>query len=372
MNVIRQHLCISVLLFLWQIMTVGAVTADKALMKEYIHRAYNFDPGAFEWFESDDFDKSDAMQAFVSASASYWLFQADRIDRSKRDHAEQMLNQSVELSEASFKRDKSDRFYQFLYGLSRCNRARFFVEESSWFRAYLDAREGLGTLRDLIEADPTYSDAYFALGVAECFLSDAPAILKPLARLLGFKGSAQEGIQKLKLCIADGEYTSVEAAYYLAYYYYNVVGDGPNAIASFQELKEQFPGNPLFVYFLGRSYQINRDPLGALEIYRESKEVCYNAEARDLGNWSSFRIGTILQGEQRYQDALSEYGVLQRKLDSETHHQEYFYLLPLKIAECSIAIGDVERAKLYLNVIRPEWDKDTYRQAKDLLKSLDR
>lgn len=339
-------------------------------MKVYVERAYNFDAEAFAWFESHELDQTDPMNVFVAATASYWVYQADRIDRDKRNHAEQLLDRSVEVSETHFERDKSNGFYRFLYGSSRCNRARFHVEESSWFRAYLDAREGLGVLRDLIDDEPDYIDAQFAIGVAECFLSDAPAILKPLARLLGFRGSAEQGIEKLKRCMQEGEWTRTEAAYYLAYYYYNVVSDGPKAVAAFTKLREQYPSNPLFLYFLGRSHQINRDPLGALEVYLGARDVAYRTGADDIGNWSSFRVGTILQGEQRFEDALQEYSRLQGKLSSAMHHQEYFYLLPLKMAQCLIALGDEERAKMYLNVIRPEWDKDTYREAKDLLETL--
>ena len=349
---------------------VHAEQADHSLLLDNIERAYNFEQDAFDWFESDAFDKEDALKSFIAATASYWSYQSDRIDPKKRDHSEALLTHSIELAEAYYKSDKHNPEARFLYGSSRCNRARFHAEETSWFRAYLDAREGLGVLRDLVKDEPDYADGYFALGVAECFLSDAPIILKPLARLLGFSGSAEDGIEKLQLCIDRGEWTMVEARYYLAYYYYNVAVVGSKGVVGFSELWDQYPNNPLFAYFLGRSYQISNQPLQALAIYRESRDVAYKVGAEDIGNWSSFRVGTILQGEHQYQAALLEYGKLQKRLNSETHHREYFYLLPLKIGESLIAVGENEKAKAYLSVIRKDWDKDAYQKAKELLKGL--
>lgn len=351
---------------------LNAETVDHAFLMGQIEKAYNFDQETFQWFDSEAFDKSNPMQSFIAATASYWIYQADRIEEEKRSEAEASLSLSIDLAERYYKLNKGNSTARFLYGINRCNRARFYVEESSWFRAYLDAREGLGVLKNLVEDDPDFADAYFAIGVAECYLSDAPVILKPLARLLGFSGSVEAGISKLQRCIHEGEWTRVEASYYLAYYYYSVANDGPKAIETFQLLTDRYPSNPLYAYFLGRSYQINHQPLEALQIYRKCRNIAYEVGAEDIGNWSAFRVGTILQGEHLVEEALREYGRLQKRLNSETHHQEYFYLLPLKIAESLIEAGDIPRAKAYLNVIRPEWDKDTYRTAKDLLRELEK
>jgi len=356
-------------IFLWG-MILHAERMDKAVLVEKIEKAYDFDPKTFALFDSDEFDKKDAMQSFIAATASYWIYQADRIDKDKKDRAEKMLCDSIDIATDFYRLDKKNPEARFLLGVNLCNRARFYVEESSWFRAFLDAREGLGVLRDLMEEYPDYADAGFAVGVAECFLSDAPAMLKPLASLLGFRGSAADGIQKLKACIEKGEWTRVEAEYYLGYYYYNVANDGENATYIFSKLSQLFPGNPLFGYLLGRAYQISHLPLEALVVYQRNCEVAVAAGADDIADWSYFRSGTILQGEHRYKDALIEYGKLQQRITSETHHQEYFYLLPLKTAECLIEVGDLKRARAYLGVIRPEWDRDTYRRAKDLLNEI--
>lgn len=361
---------LSWLLFLLLSGSAGAAELGRDALMESIERAYNFEASVFDWYESAEFDRTEPIQAFVAATAAYWTYQADRVDASKRERVELRLSESIDRAEEWYKRDKSNVQARFFYGLNRCNRARFYVEESSWFKAYFDAREGLNVLRDLVKAQPDFVDAYFAIGVAECFLSDAPTLLKPLARLLGFRGAVQAGIEKLERCMDEGDWTIVEASYYLAYFYYSVAEDAPKAIAGFEALAMQYPANPLFAYFLGRSHQINHKPLDALEVYQRSRDIAYQSGAEDIGNWSSFRIGTILQGEHFYQDAMDEYLRLQKRLTAEMVEQEYFYLLPLKMGQCLIQLGDTERAKSYLEVVRPEWDRDAYREAQDLLKTL--
>ena len=335
-----------------------------------MNRAYNFDPTAFTWFKQQALASEDPFWSFFAASASYWEFQSDRINPEKQDRARDFLDKAVGYSRRRYKENRDNVDAKFFCGVSYCNRARFNVEQEKWFQAYLDAREGMGMLDDLVEEHPDYYDAYFALGVAECFLSDAPMLLKPLAALIGFSGSRDEGIRKLETSIEKGQWTSIEAEYYLAYYYYQVENNGPEAIKRFGSLSERYPMNPIFGYFLGRGYQINQEPLKALEAYQRIRDNCYNVDAIDMGNWATFRIGTILQGEHRIDEALKEYARLKKNLTEATHRQEYYYLLPLKIAETLIERGDLEKARLYLKVIRSEWDRDTYKRARELLKEI--
>lgn len=336
-----------------------------------VGKAYNFDLQSFAWLKKKAENTEDPLTLFLAASSCYWQYQSDRINSEKREITISFLDRAIKYSKIAYKKKKKDPHLMFFMGVSYCNRARFYVEEKQWFRSYLDSREGMGILNDLLKDHPDYYDANFALGVAECFLSDAPLILKPLARLLGFRGSSEKGIQKLELCVNSGEWTSVEAEYYLAYYYYNVISDGSEAISRFSTLLERYPKNAMFGYFLGRSYQINHEPLKALKAYQNIRDVCYRVEATDIGNWTSYRIGNILHGEQRYDEALVEYRILSALLSEDTLEQEYHYRLPLKIAKSFLGNGDHQRARNYLEVIRSEWDGETYKRAKKLLKELD-
>jgi tetratricopeptide (TPR) repeat protein len=347
---------------------VGVIDADLVLR---IEAAYNFDAGALEWIESlAEREAPGALEVFLSANAGYWRWQADRIDSGKMDRALRNLDLAVDRCQEAYQSDPDSVENRFYYGASCCNRARFHVELGNWFRAYLDSREGLSILRALVEDHPDHVDALFAIGVAECFLSDAPTMLKPLARLLGFKGSARAGVEKLERCSRDGFWTQVEAAYYLAYFHYKIAVDSPEAVAWFSDLAGRYPRNPVFGYLLGRSYQIDHKPLVALDAYRRIQTVCYEAGAVDMGNWCTYQMGNILLGEHLPDEALKEYQSLLPRLDESTHPQEYFYRLPFKIASAFHEKGDREQALRYLAVIQEDWDRDTYRMARKLEREL--
>ncbi|MCG8527806.1 MAG: TTC39/IML2 family protein [Opitutales bacterium] len=339
-------------------------------LRNLVNLAYDFDQTSLESLVDNEAGREDALLSFLSASAAYWQFQSDRIDEKKEELAEERLTQAIDVAKKEFNKGKLVADSRFLLGVGYCNRARFYVEQQNWIKSYMDARKGMGLLRDLIKDEPEYIDAHFALGVAECFLSDAPLVLKPLARLLGFSGSREKGVERLEMCIESGEWTSIEAAYYLGYFYYNVERNGAETIRIFKDLSARYPRNPLFGYFLGRGYQISHEPLKALEAYQRIQSSCYQVGAEDIGNWASYRIGNILHGEQRSKEALVYYNELKKRLDESTHKQEYFHRLPLKFARSLAKEGKMEEAYRYLDVMNSNWDSDTKKLAKAFRKEL--
>jgi hypothetical protein len=366
-----MRLFITISCLLSVISLVSAMQSDASdTIEERIERAYNFDAEAFTWFDEHGSETEDPFDAFVCASASYWQYQSDRVNQSKMERVQVLLDRAVDLAKTAYKRNNEEDMALFLYGVSLCNRARFNVEEEAWFSAYLDSRKGISLLKKLLDRSPNFADANFALGVAECFLSEAPAFLKPLAMMLGFSGNAEQGIQKLTLAIEKGKWTRTEAEYYLAYYYYNVAENGAQTIDRFNTLFARYPRNPIFGYFLGRGYQINDEPIKALEVYRSVRDMCYEVGAKDIGNWTSYRIGTILQGEGLHEAALDEFKFLQRNLDPEMQRQFYFQWLPVKFAASYIEIGELDRALKYLDLMNENWDEKPFKAAKELRKSI--
>jgi tetratricopeptide (TPR) repeat protein len=336
------------------------------VIKERIDLAYNFDASAFQWFNELGLTTEDPLEAFICASAAYWEYQSDRVDLEKIERVEAFLNRAIDLAKEAYSDNKDDDFATFLYGVGLCNRARFNVEEEAWFSAYRDSRKGISLLKKLLKRNPDMADANFALGVAECFLAEAPAFLKPLAMMLGFSGNAEEGMRKLNVAIEQGKWTSVEAEYYLAYYFYNVEGNAQETVQRFEHLFEKYPSNPIFGYFMARGHQMSHDPLKALEAYQNIRDLCYEVNADDMGNWTSYRIGTILQGEGRHQQALEEFEFLQSRLDSSMSRQFYFQWLPVKFASSLIEVGDTARASKYLDVVTSDWNEQPYKAAKEL------
>lgn len=331
--------------------------------------AYGFEEAALHQIR-DRAPSGKAFDAFLMATLKYWEYQADRIDETKRAAAAEWLGLAYTYSKAEWRDHPEDVDLQFLFGISCCNRARFHVEESSWSRAYFDSREGIQTLDDLLTRRPDYVDALFPLGVVEAYLADAPVLLKPLARLLGFRGNAEDGLANLRKAADSGVWTRVEAGFYLGYYYYSVRKDIDQAHVHFAELYAQYPQNPVFGYLYGRVCELRHDAPKALDVYRSNEAIALKLGAMDIANWSGYRAASLLLETGSNQEALSMLIRLRKRIAPHAESQEYFLRLPYEMSRALIGLGRKDDARRYLEAVDVSWDRDTYRLSRALLRTL--
>lgn len=338
---------------------------------EMIHSAYDFEPEAFSSLEeSRSRNPDDAFASFLHASACFWQYLVDEPDAVKRDRAEIEMEASVELAERDYREDPSSPDNAFLYGVSLCNVARFYLEEKSWWSAYRRASRGLAVLEDLIRREPECYDAYFAVGVSMSFLDDVPLFLRPFSYLMGVRGDAKQGMKYLKLAREKGRWTEIESAFYMGYYHFSVTHDAEQGKLVFDELRQRFPGNPAFGYFYGRCVQLSGDPLGAAEIYEKAWSLAWEKGAKDLAYECRFRLAEILKGEKSYVEAMEEYVGLHGMILPEYGKMRYAWILPLRIGQCHAETGDIDAAREWLE--KAAGDSESRREARRLLKSLSR
>ncbi|MDD4349871.1 MAG: hypothetical protein PHF70_12245 [Opitutales bacterium] len=338
---------------------------------EMIHAAYDFQPEAFAKLEENRKQHpDDAFAAFLYASACFWLYLVDEPDPVKRSRAALEMEASVDLAERDFREDPDSPDKAFLYGVSLCNVARFYLEEKSWWSAYRRASRGLGVLDDLIRREPEYYDAYFAVGVSMSFLDDVPLFLRPFSFLMGVRGDARQGMKYLELAREKGTWTEVESAFYMGYYYFSVTEDAEKGKQVFDELGERFPGNPAFAYFSGRCMQLAGKPLEAALVYEKLWPLAWDSGARDMAYECRFRLGEILRGEHRYADALVEYMGLHEVLLPEYGDMRYAWILPLRIGQCQMEAGNPDAAMEWLD--KAVRISDSKRDARRLMKELAR
>jgi hypothetical protein len=116
----------------------------------------------------------------------------------------------------------------------------------------------LGTIKSartlaekLLAADPSYYDAYLAIGVENYLLSVHPAPVRWLLRLSGAQTDKQEGLAKLRLTAEKGHYLAPYARLLLA-----VAAlrdhDRSRARELLAGLAQEFPHNPLYRRELAR------------------------------------------------------------------------------------------------------------------------
>lgn len=101
---------------------------------------------------------------------------------------------------------------------------------------------------EVLEKDPNNVDGCFAIGMFNYFADNVPSGLKWLANLLGFKGSRSTGLQYIKRAAESPNLSQGDAKYLLAYIYKNKEKNYGLALTYNDELRKQYPNNPIFLF----------------------------------------------------------------------------------------------------------------------------
>lgn len=134
-----------------------------------------------------------------------------------------------------------------MYGL----RARLYVQQHHWIKAYFAGKKALFNTRTAIKIAPELYDAYLGLGLYEYYAGTLPGAVKLLARLV-MHGDAQKGIGYLNLCKDKGYFNALAAKLLLIEIYTQHGGRYANpglAVKLAAELRAAYPlqAQPQFI-----------------------------------------------------------------------------------------------------------------------------
>ncbi len=126
-----------------------------------------------------------------------------------------------------------------MYGL----RARLYLMQHSWIKAYFSGRKALSYMRKAIEINPQMYDAYLGLGMYEYSAGTLTGAVKILSKLV-MPGDAKKGIEYLKLCKEKG-YFNAEAAELILIEIFtqhnSPYADAQTAVKWSKELRKKYP-----------------------------------------------------------------------------------------------------------------------------------
>lgn len=97
----------------------------------------------------------------------------------------------------------------------------------------------------LLKADPGYADAYLATGLTKYIIGSTPAPIRWMLWIGGYSGDKKEGLRELQLTADKGRYLAPFARLLLAIAYLRQ-GERARALGLLEQLREEFPENPLY------------------------------------------------------------------------------------------------------------------------------
>lgn len=165
---------------------------------------------------------------------------------------EEALNRAQQLADQILARDPNNRNALFAEILANGLQGDYLaLIEKRNFAGLSYMKKSRGLAEKLLGMDPSYYDAYLAVGVENYLLGINPAPVRWFLRMSGAETDKDQGITKLRLTAQHGRYLAPYARLLLAV---AALRDHDRATAKnlLQGLAQQFPHNPLYSRELAR------------------------------------------------------------------------------------------------------------------------
>ncbi|MDX9759566.1 MAG: tetratricopeptide repeat protein [Bacteroidota bacterium] len=193
---------------------------------------------------------------FFLAMVEWWRILIDIEDESRDTRFYSMLDKVIDLCDDRLDRNEKDIAGLFFKGGSIGFKGRLLAHRKSWVKAATTGKEALPVVMDAAEVAPDNADLAFGTGIYDYYaavLPDRYPVLKPLMIFLP-EGNRSLGLKELRLAADKGKYANIEAAYFLLQVYYSIENKPSTALTYARKLVGDFPDNPVFHRYLGRTY----------------------------------------------------------------------------------------------------------------------
>ncbi len=216
-------------------------------IERVIDFGYNLDPS----FENElaqmrqDFPSSPVPE-FLEAGSLYWKQYYAENDEDLTERFEKEIDDAIESAKDYLDEHKRNIDAQYVLAACQALQVKHNLDQGQILRAFWRQRKPMKASARILREDPDYHDAKLSIGMANCYLSDAPGFLKTFARLMSFDGDMEKGLTYLTDAKTKGLFSRTDASYYLASVHLNLREDKAAATRELIELSQTYPNNPHF------------------------------------------------------------------------------------------------------------------------------
>ena len=206
----------------------------------------------------------------LAATALWWRIQLDPQSRAIDGEFSTVVDRAIAATEAWVERDPRDAEAWFYLGGAYAARVQWRVLRDEKLAAARDGKRILHALERALALDSTLDDAYFAMGMYKYYADVAPTAAKVLRALLFLPGGDRKvGLEQMQRARARGRLLQGEADYQLHIIYLWYEKQTARALHILEGLRQQYPGNPLFLSEIARIQdEYLHDPTASLESWR--------------------------------------------------------------------------------------------------------
>jgi hypothetical protein len=242
---------------------------------------------------------------FLSAMIDWWKILID-IRNSSGDKAFiEKLDKVIDLCDARLDKNENDVAALFFKGGSLGFQGRLYAIRKNWVKTAAAGKNALPVVYEAEKLSPQNADIRLGTGIYNYYAAVLPekySALKPLMLFLP-EGDKHRGIEYLKNAAEKGKYAKYEAQYFLLQTYYGYENSPSKALSYARTLHKEFPQNPVFHRYVGRTYVQLGNWSEAIPIFKEILSRCdrsqtgYNAS---LEREASYYIGYYAMLQKQY------------------------------------------------------------------------
>ncbi len=206
----------------------------------------------------------------LAATALWWRIQLDPDSLAHDAEFTTAADRAIAATEAWVERDVESAEAWFYVGAAYAVRVQWRVLRDEKLSAARDGKRILRALEKAIELDPGLDDAYFGMGMYKYYADVAPAAARFLRALMFLPGGDRKvGLQQMLRARSRGKLLQGEAEYQLHIIYLWYERQTTRALDILEDLREHYPGNPLFLAETARIQdEYQHDILASLASWR--------------------------------------------------------------------------------------------------------
>lgn len=213
---------------------------------------------------SDVFDSvialapGDPRGHFFKSMVYFWTYTL-RNEEQDYDRFMAMSDTVIDICERLIEQKEDDATAHFYLGGIHGYRGMAEQVHGSLMKAVLEGRKGYFELEEAVRLKPDFYDAHMGFGLFRYLVAKVPGSLAWIARIAGFDGDLNGGLESLRLAASKGVYTRSEAAFYLSQFLFGE-HRRDQAFELMRSLIQRHPDNTLFLV-LYSSWQLREGNL---------------------------------------------------------------------------------------------------------------
>jgi len=314
---------------------------------------------------------------FYNAMIIWWKIMIDFDNDTYDEILIEKLTKVIDYCDSVLDDDPDNLDALFFKGGALGFRARLYAFRKSWFNAAMDGKDALPIVYRAYEVDPENIDVQLGFGIYNYYAATIPEKFPIVEPFMYFfpEGDRDKGIEQLKLAAEKGKYSKYEARYTLLTLLLNFEENGPEAMVYAKMLVDDFPDNPAFQRYYGRTFVKIGDYKHALPVFESIISKC-DSGMIGYSSWvkreAMYYIGMKYLNERKY-DQAAQYFTRSRELseilEEDRDEETGFYVnSTLHLANIYDILGRREEAvELYNKVLDMKEYKDSHSRAEKYL-----